>query len=72
MTKPSYDISGVMDRMKNLQRFEISSQLPDTFEFRGQAPYDFKISDGDITVTVWAISLEEAVNRVNEFLESWS
>lgn len=72
MTKPSYDISTVMDRMKNLQRFEISSQLPDTFEFRGKAPYDFKISDGDITVVIWAVGLEEAVDRVNEFLESWS
>jgi hypothetical protein len=72
MTKPSYDISNVMDRMKNLQRFEICSQLPDTFEFRGKAPYDFKISDGDITVVIWAVSLEEAVDRVNEFLGDWS
>jgi hypothetical protein len=69
---PDYDIGTVVHRMKNLQRFEISKQLPDTFEFRGQAPYDFKIQHEEITVTVWAVDLEEAVTRVNDFVESWS
>ena len=72
MTKPSYDISEVMNRMKNLQRFEISRQLPDTFEFRGKAPYDFRIQNEEITVFIWAVDLEEADLRVNEFVESWS
>jgi hypothetical protein len=66
------DISGVLDRMKNLQRFEVSAQLPDTFDFRGKVPYDMKIRDDEITVVIWAVSLEEAVDRVNRFLDDWS
>ena len=66
------DITDVLHRMRNLQRFEISQQIPDGFEFRGVLPYDVKIRDDEITVIVWAVDFNEAVDRVGRFLDEWS
>jgi|688.fasta_scaffold464497_2 hypothetical protein len=61
-------VDEVIHRMKNLQRFEIVAALPDEFEFRGVVPFDIHVRDGIITGRVWAVTLTEAQQRFNEYL----
>jgi hypothetical protein len=61
-------VDEVIHRMKNLQRFEIVAALPDEFEFRGVVPFDIHVFDGIITGRVWAVTLTEAQQRFNEYL----
>ena len=58
-----------MDRVKNLQQFEIQSDIPEEFMFSGIVPFDMKISNGIGTFTVYAIDHAEAVSKVNEYLK---
>jgi len=57
-------------RAKNLIEFEVETELPDTFAFNGQVPFDLTIKDNIITAKVWAINFDEAAHRLNEYLES--
>lgn len=57
-----------MDRVKSLRKFTIQSEIPDNFEMRGTIPFDMKISNGIGTFTVYAASQEEAVSKVDEYL----
>ena len=41
-------LTEIIDRIKNLQEFTITTDLPETFEFRGAVPYDTFI-DGELS-----------------------
>jgi hypothetical protein len=60
-------VEDVVQRMKELKQWQIVTAVPEEFDFYGPVPYDMKISGGVATVTVWAVSLEEARERVNEY-----
>jgi hypothetical protein len=60
-------VEDVIYRMKNLQRFQIVTKLPDEFEFNGPLPFDIHLRDGVVTARVWAVTLEEAQQRVNDY-----
>lgn len=62
-------IDSVMHRIKNLQEFEVQVTKPDHFEFRGAVPFDMKIYGDQMFITVWAVTLEEAIDRVNRYLD---
>ena len=64
------DIESVMHRIKNLQEFKIIAPVPEEFDFRGPVPFDMHIKDGIATVKVWALTLAEAQQRVNEYFNS--
>jgi len=59
-----------ISRAKNLQEFTICVNVPDDFRFNGVVPFDMQIVNGEIEAKVWAIEFEEAVNRLDEWLES--
>ncbi len=63
------DINNILNRIKNLQQFRIITPVPDEFEFRGPVPYDMSIRDGVATVTVWALTLSEAQQRVRDYFQ---
>ena len=68
MSRAEFDI--VMNRIKNLNEYEVQVFIPEDFEFSGPVPYDMSIS-GDIAwVKVIATSLEEAKNKAYEFFDS--
>ena len=68
MSRAEFDI--VMNRIKNLNEYEVQVFIPEDFEFGGPVPYDMSIS-GDIAwVKVIATSLEEAKNKAYEFFDS--
>lgn len=57
-----------MQRIKSMKEFVVESEIPDNFEFRGKIPYDMKIVDGVGYFTVYAVDLNEAQTKVEEFL----
>lgn len=70
---PSQLTSEIIDRMKQTQKFRILRPVPDDFEFRG-GPVPFTISinaKGVMAFTVYAVSLEEANQKVNEYLNPY-
>ena len=62
------DMKPIMERIKNLQEFEVWVNLPDNFAFRGRSPFDIYITNNNVAlVKVIASSIEEATQKANEF-----
>ena len=57
-------------RAKNLQEFTVTTELPDDFAFQGVVPFDISIKEDQIEAKVWAVDFNEAVARLNEFLQN--
>ena len=57
-------------RAKNLHEFTVTTEVPEDFRFNGVVPFDMSIVDNQIEAKVWAIDFNEAVHRLNEFLET--
>lgn len=57
-------------RAKNLQEFVVTTELPDEFAFRGVVPFDLQITGNMLEARVWAMDFNEAVDRLNEFLQN--
>jgi hypothetical protein len=62
------NILTVMDRIKALQEFEVKTTLPEDFRFNGRVPFDMQIVGDEVTIKVLALTLEEAMMRVDLFL----
>jgi hypothetical protein len=56
-------------RAKNLQEFTITTEVPDDFKFHGTIPFDMEIVGSILEAKVWAVDFDEAVNKLNSFLE---
>jgi hypothetical protein len=59
-----------INRAKNLQEFTVCTNVPDDFRFNGVVPFDINIIEGEIEAKVWAVDFEEAVNRLDEWIET--
>jgi hypothetical protein len=57
-------------RAKNLQEYTVTTELPDDFGFRGIIPFDMQITGNILEAKVWAVDFDEAVHRLNEFLQN--
>ena len=57
-------------RAKNLQEFTVTTELPDDFRFQGVIPFDMQITGSILEARVWAVDFDEAVHRLNEFLQN--
>lgn len=68
MTSPLYDMDKLMNRVKSLQEYTIERELPEDFQFGGTIPYDMKIVAGVAYIRVYASDLQEANDKVDEFL----
>ena len=64
------DVKDVINRVKNLQKFEVQMTLPEDFQFGGKIPYDMKIMGDQAHVTIYAESIEEATAKVKEYLNA--
>jgi hypothetical protein len=62
------NILTVLDRIKALQEFEVKTTLPEDFRFNGRVPFDMEIVGDEATIKVLALTLEEAMMRVDLFL----
>jgi hypothetical protein len=57
-------------RAKHLEEFVVTTDVPEDFRFNGIVPFDMSIIDNQIEAKVWAVDFNEAVTRLNEFLET--
>lgn len=58
-----------MDRVKNLKEYKVVRTMSDDFVLNGKMPYDIKLDSNNVlTVTLMAVSREEAERRVSEFI----
>jgi hypothetical protein len=60
----------LISRAKNLQEFTVTTDVPEDFRFNGVIPFDMEIKENIIYARVWAVDFDEAVHRLDEFLES--
>ena len=60
----------VIDRARRMQDFEVQVEVPEDFRFMGTVPYDMEIVGNQAFVTVPAVSIEEAVQKANEFFQN--
>ena len=64
------DINQVMNRLKNLQEFEVCIDIPDEFVFSGTMPFDMIIDrDQSARVLVIAETQQEAEQKVEQFFK---
>ena len=64
------DINQVMNRIKNLQEFEVCIDIPDEFVFNGTMPFDMVINrDQEARVLVIAETQQEAEAKVEQFFK---
>ena len=65
------DYRAVIDRARRLQDFEVQVTVPaEGFRFTGVIPYDMEIVGDQAFVVVPAVSIEEAVQKANEFFQN--
>lgn len=57
-------------RAKHLTEFIVTTSVPEDFRFNGVVPFDMEIKDGEIAAKVYAVDFDEAVTRLNDFLET--
>jgi len=62
------EVRDIMNRVKQLQEFNVVVQVPDDFAFYGTVPVDLKINkEGIASVKVLALNLAEAKSKANEY-----
>ena len=57
-------------RAKNLNEFTVTTTVPEKFRFNGLVPFDMSIKQGEIEAKVWAVDFDEAVSRLDQYLET--
>jgi hypothetical protein len=57
-------------RAKNLNEYVVTTEVPEEFRFNGVIPFDMEIKENIIYATVWGVDFDEAVNRLNDWLET--
>ena len=61
--------NNLINRAKQLNEFTVTTDVPENFRFNGLIPFDMSIKDGEISAKVWAVDFNEAVVRLNNFIE---
>ena len=64
------DYLEVIDRARRMQDFEVQVTVPEDFRFMGIIPYDMEIVGNQAFVVVPALTIEEAVQKANEFFQN--
>jgi hypothetical protein len=60
----------LINRAKHLNEFVVTTDVPEDFRFNGEIPFDIQIKENVIYAKVWGIDFDEAVSRLNEWLET--
>jgi hypothetical protein len=58
-----------INRAKNLEEFTVTVDVPEEFMLGGTIPFDMTIQEGVIYAKVWAVDFNEAVSRLDAWLE---
>ncbi len=70
MPQPSDLTKQVMDRIMNLKEFTVTVPVEENWLPNGIVPFDIKIKNGFATVTLPALTEDEARSKLIEYLSS--
>ena len=62
--------TNLINRAKSLQEFTVTTEVPEDFRFNGLVPFDISIKEGILYAKVFGVDFDEAVNRLNEWIET--
>lgn len=62
--------TALINRAKNMQEFTVTTEVPEDFKFNGVVPFDINIVDDEIRAKVFAETFDEAVLRLDSWLET--
>jgi len=65
----SETINQVIHRMKNMREYIVNVDIPEGFQLNGVMPFDANINGSKGRFKIYAVSKEEAEQRINEYLE---
>ena len=57
-------------RAKHLNEYVVTTDVPEDFRFNGVIPFDMEIKENIIYAKVWGVDFNEAVDRLNNWLET--
>ena len=60
----------LIERAKNLKEFVVETDVPDDFKFNGLIPFDMEIKNNIITAKVFALTFNEAAEKLDKYLEN--
>ena len=60
--------SALINRAKNLQEFIVEVELDGPVAFNGIVPFDITIKDGTLTAKIFALTFDEAVEILSNYL----
>jgi len=64
------DVNQLINRVKNLQYWEVTIPVPPLVKFSGRVPFTVKIVDDRAVCKVLAVDIVEAERRVLEYFNS--
>jgi hypothetical protein len=62
--------TNLINRAKNLHKYIVETDVPEDFRFNGTVPFDIQIKDNVISAEVYAIDFNEAVTKLDSWLET--
>lgn len=62
-------INEIVHRMKNLREYIINVDIPEGLQLNGIIPYDININGNKGRFKIYAVSKEEAEQKINEYIE---
>ena len=60
--------NNLIKRAMNLQLYTVETDVPSSFRFNGEIPFDMTINDGWLTAKVYALDFREATEILNDWL----
>jgi hypothetical protein len=63
-------MQNLIQRAKDLQEFVVTTVVPHDFRLNGVVPFDMQITEGEIHAKVFAIDFNEAVTKLDTWLET--
>jgi gamma-glutamylcyclotransferase (GGCT)/AIG2-like uncharacterized protein YtfP len=60
----------LISRARNLQEFTVTTDVPENFRFNDVVPFDMEIKENIIHAKVYSVDFNEAVTRLDEWLET--
>lgn len=66
------NVMDVINRIKFMKHYEVDVAIPEDFRFIGVVPFDMIISDNRIKAKILAISHEDALEKMERYLDDCS
>jgi hypothetical protein len=62
--------NNLINRAKNLQEFTITTKISGKPRFKGEVPFDMTIKGNVLTAKIYAVDIDEANDKLDNFLKN--